>query len=232
MDRQLPTFMAVDATQLYWTVRGTPAPYDSQGGVWKVPLAGGSPVTLFTGYVAGPLAIDASSIYWATGDIGAPPPWPFPPPSTTLCKVPLAGGTPAVVTSGWNAISAIAVDETSVYLLDAGPAQSGHGTVAKVPLGGGAPVTLATGQTFLMGPGTDSNWGIALAVDASSVYWGTAGTQAENYSDGAVMKVPLTGGPPVTVALGQISVSGLAVDETSVYWANRFDGSIMKATPK
>jgi hypothetical protein len=227
MEQQHPTSMAADATHLYWTVRG------HQGGVWQAPLAGGPPARLFTGYVAGPLAIDATSIYWVTGDLAAQPPWaPFP-PSTTIAKMPLSGGTPAVVTSGWDAITAIAVDETSVYWLDAGnPSQGPSGTVDKVPLEGGPPVTLATGQTIGWGTPGNVNWNRYLAVDATGVYWGTEGTQANSYSDGAVMKVPLTGGSPVTIASGGISVGALAIDGESVYWANNYDGYVMKATPK
>jgi hypothetical protein len=44
--------------------------------------------------------------------------------------------------------------------------------------------------------------------------------------------VPLAGGPIATLASGQADPYGIAVDETTVYWANQqssgTDGAIMK----
>jgi hypothetical protein len=45
---------------------------------------------------------------------------------------------------------------------------------------------------------------------------------------GVVKKVPVTDGVPVTLASGQSLPRGIAVDATSVYWANPFDGTIRK----
>jgi sugar lactone lactonase YvrE len=81
-------------------------------------------------------------------------------------------------------------------------------------------VTLASGQ----------NAPDNIVVDAASVYW----TNAANFGEGAVMKVPLGGGPLTTLAASQSFPMGLAVDATSVYWTT-FDwttdgeGTVMKA---
>jgi hypothetical protein len=59
-------------------------------------------------------------------------------------------------------------------------------------------------------------------VDATSVYWTNEG--------GAVMKVALDGGTPVTLASGQRVPNAIAVDATGVYWTN-YDagvGAVMK----
>jgi len=73
-------------------------------------------------------------------------------------------------------------------------------------------------------------------VDATRVYWTllTAGPYG-----GAVMAVPIAGGAATALATGQPGLAGIAVDATSVYWAdmgtdaNHFaDGAVMRLTPK
>lgn len=74
----------------------------------------------------------------------------------------------------------------------------------------------------------------ALAVDATSVYWTTAGAQTGSVppgpGNGAVMKVPIGGGAPTTLATGLVGRCDLAVDATSVYYtiADTVPGAVMK----
>jgi hypothetical protein len=70
-----------------------------------------------------------------------------------------------------------------------------------------------------------------LTADSSSVYWTTPA------GGGSVMKIASLGGNPITLASGQGFPTGIAVDETSVYWADygaidHASGSIRRLTPR
>ena len=69
-----------------------------------------------------------------------------------------------------------------------------------------------------------------IAVDATSVYWGSVGA----YGSGTVVKCAIDGceGSPTTLASVQGFPGGIAVDATSVYWTNQTDATVMKLTPK
>src|ERR1700733_2755654 len=75
---------------------------------------------------------------------------------------------------------------------------------------GACPVTLASGY-----------YPVAIAVDATSVYWGNAGCSGGLPGDRSVMKVPVGGGAVTTLASGQDPVA-LAVDAMNAYWTNSF----------
>jgi DNA-binding beta-propeller fold protein YncE len=70
--------------------------------------------------------------------------------------------------------------------------------------------------------GSPSPWGVVVA--AGNVYW----TDEGGGSDGTVRKMPLDGGPPVTLAAGQMLPDDLAVDPKNVYWTTA-DGWIRSA---
>ena len=92
----------------------------------KVPLAGGTPTTLFAGpsYPGyGQVVVDATSVYWVDPNVDI------------IAKVPIAGG--AATTLAWEEGysgygTAIALDATSLYWSAASP-----GTLLKVPKDGG-----------------------------------------------------------------------------------------------
>jgi hypothetical protein len=194
-----PAMLAIDATYLYWSNRGSAA----DGAIMRMPLAGGAPVVLASGQ-AGPLgvAVDAANLYWANYGTAANSYT-----DGTIMKLPLtAVGSPTLLASAQSHPFHVAIDSTSVYWTTfyAG------GSVQKVPLAGGAVTTLATAQNFPAG----------IAVDGTSVYWSTSGTSGASFRDGTIMKVPLAGGSPTTLASAQFTPGVVTLDGTNVYWTN------------
>jgi hypothetical protein len=109
----------------------------------------------------------------------------------------------------------MAIDATSVYWTTCGDPTGGY--VLKVPKAGGEVVALATGDRLS-----------GIAVDGTSVYW-VAGTS--DASSGAIMKVPVSGGTPTTLASRPGSPAHLAVDASYVYWGEEpAAGAIMKVS--
>jgi hypothetical protein len=63
---------------------------------------------------------------------------------------------------------------------------------------------------------------VYIAVDNNNAYWTTYGTQANNYTDGQILKAPLGGGTPVVLVSGQEAPWGIATDpgQENLYWVN------------
>jgi hypothetical protein len=96
--------------------------------------------------------------------------------------------------------SRLAVDSTNVYWTNS-TANFSEWTLMKKPLQGGAPVALVS----------DRNMG-DFAVGATSVYW----TEVQG---GKVMRVPISGGTPETIASNEPRPFKVAVDAQSIYWS-------------
>jgi hypothetical protein len=149
----MPWTMAIDGLSVYWIDGGDNS--SAHGGVYKIPLDGGSPTALASGEVYGRgLAIDASSAYFTTRD--------------AIKKVPLGGGAATTVATAPNVavgLADLAIDANDVFFTATGDqdvcAQYRTGTVAKVPIAGGGVTTLATQQALPS----------AIAVDGAKVYW-------------------------------------------------------------
>jgi hypothetical protein len=135
--------IAVNAAGVYWT------DYVTAGGVYEVPLDGGTITTLASSNNAGDLAIDDTTAYWAASGSG------------TIMKVALDGGPPVTV-FGAPGPFGVAVDSTSVYWTASSAVPSG---VFSMPLSGGvSPTTLASENAT------------GIAVDGTGVYWTDYGT--------------------------------------------------------
>lgn len=178
-----PIGIALNATTAFWITTG------SEAQVMSAPLAGG-PAVILADSLPSPMtiAIDATHVYWAAGNI---------------FKVPLAGGTPEpLLTTQVNAYS-IALDRDFVYWVE--QVDNTVGKVAKVALEGGEPITLA--MVPFSAP-------FAIAVDSANAYW----ANGSNANDSVVMKVALTGGEPIALASGASNAYSIGLDATHVYW--------------
>jgi hypothetical protein len=137
--------VAVDSTQVYWSVNESP------GAIMKLPLAGGAPVALASNQVyPGALAVDAGNLYWITGDV-----------SSSIVMAPADGsdgGAPITLySSATSAFWSLAFDADYIYW-----AEFDNGTLMKMGKAAGSQAT-----TVLSGqPGPDT-----IAVDATHIYW-------------------------------------------------------------
>lgn len=200
----VPYAIAVDSTSVYWTEYGNDI---GNGAVKKVGVNGGIVTVLASGlYWPYSIAVDSTSVYWSEhGNTTYP---------GAVKKIGINSGTVTTLASGLYKPSKIAVDSASVYWLQDGTSSA----IQKVGINGGGVTTLASGLTGLH----------QIAVNSTSIYWVqysyTTGTSSVN-------RVGINGGTVTTlvpVVLSQSHGNGMAVDSTSVYWADDNDGTIKK----
>jgi hypothetical protein len=228
---ETPGAIALDATNVYWVYNtGGTAQFRKLA---KSAATGTAPTVL--GSTQGTLyslAIDGTNLYFAS-NVG-------------IMKLPLAGGTPALLVSGaYQPSLGIAVDGTRI----AWSAFNGN-AVYIAPLTGGSATVVASGQMQVGG----------VAMDASYVYWATQGvlkrapraggtattlatqssgtygpvvvdaTRAYYATDTQVLSVPLAGGTPVVLATGQTQPFFMAQDTTALYWVSAGGGYLTRVT--
>jgi hypothetical protein len=207
------------STDLYYSTEesaASPSPPNYDNTVGSFPLSGGAPIVLGTGEIPEDFALNDSSLYWVSGG--------------SVVSVPIHGGAPDAFTPYAlpSVGPAIAIDSTNVYWFDYGVfggAASATILVMTAPIGGGMPSQLGV---FTVGP--DGQTGspivsIAVAVDTTSLYWTSSGYWSSGFMTGSVMKMPFTGGTPITLASNQSNPGSIAVDGTNVYWANAGPGA-------
>jgi hypothetical protein len=163
----LPIGLVTDGTSLYFI---TSAAID------EVSTSGGAVTTLAPMANAQVIATDGTNVYWAVDDVSGvtcgicPPPPPPKPTDSTVYRMPVAGGTPTAIATGYL-IDAVATDGTNAYWFDA----HAH-TLSTVPVVGGTPTVLATGVGSDLGP----------VVYAGAIYWVA--------TNGEVMRMPTSHG--------------------------------------
>jgi hypothetical protein len=144
------------------------------------------------------LVVSSASVYWLNGSQIGP---------EAIVSVPKCGGTPVTLFQGMppQSTKGLTLDATSLYW-------SERFEILKMPLGGGDITTLAIGQAYPLGN---------VAVDDTNVYRTNSGAKdgVQDSYYGSVVKVPITGGPPTTLASNQQVGNGVALGATSVYWA-------------
>ena len=183
--------IAVDDRNVYWTSGGvmdfgTNEPSD--GRVWAVPLAGGTPTSIASGFQRPKLIAAAGGrVVFGNHDISASP-------GSQIIQI--VDGTATVLTTTTGSLFGLAVDDTTVYWSEAGD------RVRSMPLSGGDARTLASGQAH---PNQ-------IAVEGGIVYWATNGTgEANAPALGGVWRVPAIGGTPVAIVDGRPWMYSLSV---------------------
>jgi hypothetical protein len=149
----LPSTLAADSTNLYWSNgAGCSSSASCPGAIMTVPLSGGTPLVLASGpYFPQSLAIDGARVYWGTSD-------------GRLMSVAKTGGTPTMLAYYRTSIGSLAVDATSLYWTTA------SGDIMKTPIGGGASTPLLVGVTSIGD----------IAVDSTNAYFTTGAYPGPN----------------------------------------------------
>jgi hypothetical protein len=113
------------------------------GSVATVPLAGGTPETLWESTAGRPtgVLVANSALYWLVSSAA---------PQGAVWAVALPGGKPTALASGLNSPAQLAVDASNAYWTS-----PNDGTVVGVALGGGTPATISTGLTAPLGIAVD-----------------------------------------------------------------------------
>lgn len=228
-----PTSIALDASYVYWI---------EYSHIKRVPIGGGATdillnelMVLFSNSPATyRMAKDGTTLYWSNDKM------------QEIRSMPLGGGPVSTVTTGTSGGTwSVAVNSTNVFWTDAASFPS---TLRSAPKGGGAAVDLVSSSsvdpyanlaaddsyvyrtyhnggvicTPLAGnlpySGNIGGAGNAIALDGPTLYWS---------QNGQITKSLLGSYAYISLANAQTGDS-IAVGATSVYWVNRFDGTIMK----
>ena len=201
-------WIGVDATSIYWAVKGTTI---ADRGIWKAPIAGGAPVQIYSpgNYVNG-TTCDPLQVTLGTANLAFKLDGP-----SIVGAVPIGGGpttdlTPDIA-KGMIYAQGIGADSTYAYFQSGGSSFT-DGVIRKSPFGSDA------WPTDIVKP---DDGGIAqyvsgfgdLVVSGGNLYWG-------NNQNETLFKVAVNGGTPTAIATGPKAgnIAHLAVDGTNAYW--------------
>lgn len=215
--------VATDTAFAYLALRGSSGDHD--GSIVKVPLAGGSPITISSGDESPMgLALDAGSVYFTSGGSGHS--------AGVVTRVGKDGSAKTVLARGLEWPNGIAVDDAAVYW-----AEGGNGDGSAEPDGrvGARVMRLDKGSGVVLPLAIRQRNPESVAVDATHLYWTNSGGAAG--LSGGVMRVLKTGGTPQILAKAEDAIpatypsSGIALSATDVFWTSTKSGRVM-AVPK
>jgi len=195
--------LAIDGPDVFWTAWGSTDALDPTGFLATVPKAGGTPITLSSGFT-GPsdIAVSGSDVYFLTGEV---------------CRIPRTGGDcefiawypgplPGSEVYSMNGPAGLVTDGAKLLW-----SNSNDGDIVSVDIpAGGEPFTVASGQMYAFN----------LALDQDHVYWTTSG------DDRPLARAPKTGGTAENLTTGPLA-GWLAVNEGTVYFSAG-DGTIRR----
>src|SRR5260221_11039146 len=76
---------------------------------------------------------------------------------------------------------------------------------------------------------SNQNGPLGLALSASFVYFTNLGDSSAN---GSIVRVPLSGGTPVTLKAGLLQPASIVIDAASIYWGSSGPGASSSAISK
>jgi hypothetical protein len=203
--------LAVDDTRVFWTQGAFSDAGAGARGVGtspKAPSPDGGPhlgVMLATGQPSPyALAIDDKGVFWTNY-----------PQGNDVWGAAKSFPDPRVLAPQQFA-SSVAADDRSIYWPQLLPA----GKIMRAAKDGGPQDPVAINQDVPL----------SVTVDATHVYWGTAGSNGS----GSVLRAPKSGGPPEEIARAQFRPTVLVARGDYIYWMNanqenQSDGMIVRA---
>jgi hypothetical protein len=193
-----PTLVAAGAIKGF-TIDATDAYAIASAGIERIPLDGSPTSTIVSGYTPDTLVVDAMFVYW-TDKV-----------QSAVMKESLSGvGLPFVLAPNRFKPGGLAIDTSNLYWVEPGCADaSGCTAVLSMPIAGNN-VTQLTALPAAAG----------LVPFATSLYF-------TDFTD--IWVVPIAGGPATPVVTTPNGVAAnIAVDATSVYWADETGMAIRK----
>jgi len=172
----------------------------------RVPLSGGAPVTLARSESPTALRLDEESLYW----ISEPKPGEW---VVELRRISQDGGASvSLVTGEPPSFSGLAVDDSRVYWIGSRLGNERSGLLSSISKDG-------TGDTQVLASDLVNPFHLVRGADA--LYWVQEDAKPaddSSLSTYSIMRFPLAGGTPVTLAAGQQRPYDFAVHGSSVYW--------------